>query len=129
MVRGDRLGGGMDPIEFGSADASEAQFRALFAYSPYHHVREGVHYPAMLIVAGAEDDNVFPAHSLKFAAALQYAQSSSAPILLYEFSNKGHYAALPTENSEAFMLHAMGFRPLIPLRGSNADKSSDRNIQ
>jgi prolyl oligopeptidase len=119
MVRGDRLGGGMDPIEFGSAHSSEAQFRALFAYSPYHRVRDGIRYPAMLIVAGAEDDNVFPAHSLKFAAALQHAQSGSAPILLYEFSNRGHYAELPTEDSEAFMLHAMGLKPVMP----NGDKN------
>jgi prolyl oligopeptidase len=118
MVRGDRLGGGMDPTEFGSAAASEAQFRALLAYSPYHRVRDRVYYPAMLIVAGAEDVNVFPGHSLKFAAALQHAQSGSAPILLYEFSNRGHYAELPTEDSEAFMLHAMGFKPVMPIRGS-----------
>jgi hypothetical protein len=45
--------------------SSEVQFRALFDYSPYHHVRDGIRYPAMLIVAGAEDDNVFAAHSLK----------------------------------------------------------------
>jgi len=111
MVRGDRLGGGMDTTEFGSADASETQFRALFAYSPYHHVREGIRYPAMLIVAGAEDETVFPAHSLKFVAALQHAQSAPAPILLYEFSDKSHYAELPTEDNEAFMLHAMGYTP------------------
>jgi prolyl oligopeptidase len=89
----------------------------LFAYSPYHRVRDGIHYPAMLIVAGTEDNNVFPAHSLKFAAALQHAQSGSAPILLYEFSNKGHYAELPTEDSEAFMLQAMGLKPVMPLKG------------
>ncbi len=126
MVRGDRLGGGIDPTEFGSAAASEAQFRALFAYSPYHRVRDGAHYPAMLIVAGAEDVNVFPGHSLKFAAALQHAQSGSAPILLYEFSNRGHYAELPTEDTEAFMLHAMGFKPVMTIGGPNGDKSSDR---
>lgn len=114
MVRGDRLGAGMVQAEFGSADASEAQFRALFAYSPYHHVRVGERYPAILIVTGAEDENVFPAHSLKFAAALQHAQSADAPILLYEFSNRGHYAELPNEDSEAFTLHAMNLEPVIP---------------
>ena len=114
MVRGDRLGAGMDAGEFGSADASEAQFRALFGYSPYHHVRDGMRYPAMLIVAGAEDDTVFPAHSLKFVAALQHAQSASAPILLYEFSDRGHYSELPIEDSEAFMLQAMGLSRAVP---------------
>ena len=108
MVRGDRLGAGMVESEFGSADVSEAQFRALYAYSPYHHVRAGVRYPAMLIVAGADDQDVFPGHSLKFAAALQHAQLGEAPILLYDFSDKGHWSELPGEDTSAFMLRAMG---------------------
>ena len=111
MVRGDRLGAGMVASEFGSADASEAQFRALYAYSPYHHVRAGVRYPAMLIVAGADDQDVFPGHSLKFAAALQHAQAGAAPILMYEFSDKGHWSELPGEDIGAFTLRAMGVSP------------------
>ena len=57
-------------------------FKALYAYSPYHNVRPGTHYPAMFIVTGDHDARVMPAHSFKFAAALQATQAGSAPILL-----------------------------------------------
>jgi len=109
MVRGNRMGSsGWDTDDFGSADASEAQFRALFAYSPYHHVRDGTRYPAMLIVVGLNDDRVFPGHSLKFAAALQHAQAGDAPILLYTSPNAGHYAEAPPGTVSAFLLKALG---------------------
>ncbi len=76
--------------EIGSSDQSEAMFRALYAYSPLHNVRPGTRYPAMLIRTGRNDDRVFPAHSYKFAATLQAAQSGDAPILLDAVPNAGH---------------------------------------
>ena len=76
--------------ETGSSDQSEAMFRALYAYSPLHNVRAGTRYPAMLIRTGQNDDRVFPAHSYKFAAAMQAAQAGDAPILLDATSNAGH---------------------------------------
>lgn len=109
MIRGDRYG--MATMEFGSADASEAQFRTLLAYSPYHHVRDGVNYPAMLIVAGAHDNIVFPAHSLKFAAAMQHAQAGPGPILLYVISGSGHYAELSYPDRAAFLIRTLDFVP------------------
>jgi prolyl oligopeptidase len=76
--------------EDGTSDHSEAEFRALAAYSPYHNVREGTAYPATLILTGDADDRVSPAHAYKFAAALQHAQASPAPILLDVIAGSGH---------------------------------------
>jgi prolyl oligopeptidase len=117
MIRGDRLPGDCWPCaDYGSADASEAQFRSLFAYSPYHHVRDGIRYPAMLIITGDRDDRVSRAHSLKFAAALQHAQAGSAPILLYVQVGAGHYAAVGPGEMFAFLTKAMDFTPRAPSR-------------
>ncbi len=68
----------------------------LLAYSPYHNVRVGVRYPPALITTGDHDDRVYPAHSFKFAAALQYAQAGDAPILLRVETKAGHGAGKPT---------------------------------
>ena len=56
--------------DYGSSDNPE-EFQALLAYSPYHNVRPGTHYPATLISTADTDDRVVPMHSFKFAAALQ----------------------------------------------------------
>ncbi|RJP41953.1 MAG: S9 family peptidase, partial [Phycisphaerales bacterium] len=67
--------------DYGSVDNAD-EFKALYAYSPYHNVKPGASYPATLITTGDHDDRVVPAHSFKFAAALQKAQSGPAPILI-----------------------------------------------
>ncbi|MBN2389320.1 MAG: S9 family peptidase, partial [Anaerolineae bacterium] len=59
--------------DYGSPD-NETDFQALLAYSPYHNIKDGTHYPSTLITTADHDDRVFPAHSFKFAAALQHAQ-------------------------------------------------------
>ncbi|MBV8236606.1 MAG: S9 family peptidase, partial [Acidimicrobiia bacterium] len=81
--------------DYGSSD-DPADVRTLLAYSPYHNVHQGVRYPATLITTGDHDDRVFPAHSFKFAAALQYAQGGDAPILLLVETKAGHGAGKPT---------------------------------
>ena len=81
--------------DYGSSDDS-AQFRTLLAYSPYHNLRQGVRYPATLVTTGDHDDRVFPAHSFKFAAALQHAQGGDAPVLLRVETKAGHGAGKPT---------------------------------
>ncbi|HTW83651.1 MAG TPA: prolyl oligopeptidase family serine peptidase [Candidatus Sulfotelmatobacter sp.] len=81
--------------DYGSSDNPE-DVRTLLAYSPYHNVRVGTRYPAMLISTGDHDDRVFPAHSFKFAAAVQYAQAGDAPILLRVDTKAGHGAGKPT---------------------------------
>jgi len=88
------VGAGWIP-EYGCADASEREFRTLYAYSPLANVKPGTHYPATLVSTGDHDDRVFPAHSFKFAAALQAAQAGPAPILLFIESDAGHGAGKP----------------------------------
>ncbi|MGH7870460.1 MAG: prolyl oligopeptidase family serine peptidase, partial [Candidatus Dormibacteraceae bacterium] len=67
-----------------------ADFKALFAYSPYHHVVDGAAYPAVLMMTGANDPRVNPMQSRKMTARLQSASSSGLPILLRTSSNAGH---------------------------------------
>ncbi|MDP6601528.1 MAG: prolyl oligopeptidase family serine peptidase [Phycisphaerales bacterium] len=68
----------------------------LLAYSPYHNVHPGTAYPATMITTGDTDDRVVPAHSFKFAAALQHAQAGDAPILIRIETRAGHGAGTPT---------------------------------
>jgi prolyl oligopeptidase len=100
--------------DYGSPEDPEA-FRVLYRYSPYHNIRPGVCYPATLITTGDHDDRVVPAHSFKFAAALQAAQSCDRPILLRVETKTGHGAGKPTEAAldeaadvYAFALWAVG---------------------
>lgn len=90
MVRVERdPNGAFNVSEYGSV-ADPAQFRALYAYSPYHRVRPGTAYPAVLLTTGANDGRVNPAHSRKFAAALQAATSADRPIYLTVSQSAGH---------------------------------------
>jgi len=75
--------------EFGTVQ-DKKQFRALHAYSPYHHVRDNVEYPAVLFLTGENDPRVDPMHSRKMTARLQAANASSAPILLRTSAGSGH---------------------------------------
>jgi prolyl oligopeptidase len=75
--------------EFGTVKDLE-QFRALFAYSPYHHVVDGTKYPAVLMTSGDNDGRVNPWQSRKMAARLQAANGSGKPILLRTTSTSGH---------------------------------------
>lgn len=78
-------------VEFGTVK-DEAQFKALYAYSPYHHVQDGAKYPAILFLTGANDPRVDPMQSRKMTARLQVANTSGEPILLRTSSNSGHGA-------------------------------------
>jgi prolyl oligopeptidase len=75
--------------EFGSVKDPN-QFKALYAYSPYHHVLQGTAYPAIFMYTGATDGRVNPAHSRKMIARLQAATDSGRPILLSINSHAGH---------------------------------------
>ena len=80
--------------EYGSAEDPE-QFRWLRAYSPYHHVRDGVAYPAVLLATAESDTRVDPMHARKMAARLQAATSSDRPVLLRLEARAGHGAGKP----------------------------------
>ena len=75
--------------EFGSVK-DPRQFKALYAYSPYHHVRDGVAYPAIFMATGETDGRVNPAHSRKMVARLQAATASGRPVYLSTNSHAGH---------------------------------------
>jgi prolyl oligopeptidase len=81
--------GSFNTTEFGTVKNPD-QFKALYAYSPYHHVQKGTAYPAVLMLTGATDGRVNPMHSRKFTAALQAATGSLHPILLRTSANSGH---------------------------------------
>ena len=81
--------GEFNTTEFGTVKDPD-QFRALYAYSPYHHVKDGAAYPAILFLTGENDHRVNPLHSRKMTARLQAANASNYPILLRTSSNSGH---------------------------------------
>jgi prolyl oligopeptidase len=120
MVRNElSANGAFNVTEYGSVK-NEAEFRALRAYSPLHNVKEGVAYPAVLFVTGANDPRVDPYHSRKMAARLQAATSSSAPVLLRASADTGHGMGTPLAaeieeltDTLAFLLHETGARTLI----------------
>jgi prolyl oligopeptidase len=89
--------GAFNVPEFGTVK-DEAQFRALLAYSPYHNVKDGTKYPAVLFLTGANDPRVDPMQSRKMTARLQAASVSKAPILLRTSETAGH--GLDTSLSE-----------------------------
>lgn len=97
-----------------------ADFHVLRAYSPLHRVRPGTSYPATLVLTGDHDDRVVPAHSRKFAAALQHAQAGPAPVLLRVEAATGHGVGKPrgrvaaeTADLLAFAAEHTGLDPAV----------------
>jgi prolyl oligopeptidase len=72
------------------------RFAYLYAYSPLHHIAKGCCYPVTFITTADHDDRVVPAHSFKFAATLQAAQSCDKPTLIRIETKAGHGAGKPT---------------------------------
>jgi prolyl oligopeptidase len=103
--------------DFGSADNAD-EFKALFAYSPYHNLKAGSKYPATLVTTADTDDRVVPGHSFKFAARLQACQSGDAPTLIRIETRAGHGAGKPTDklieevaDQWAFLVKNLGMYP------------------
>jgi prolyl oligopeptidase len=117
MVRYHLFGSGKTWIEeYGSAE-NEADFRALHAYSPYHHVRPAA-YPAVLMQSADTDDRVDPMHARKMTAALQAASTSGRPVLLRIEKNAGHggadlvrQAVELSADRYAFLMRELGLTP------------------
>jgi len=80
--------GAFNTTEYGTVKEAE-QFKALYAYSPYHHVKDGTPYPAILLTTGDNDARVDPMQSRKMAARLQ-ASGTKQPVLLRTSSTAGH---------------------------------------
>ena len=103
--------------DYGSPD-DPADFKALYAYSPLHNLRPRPDYPPTLITTADHDDRVVPAHSYKFTAALQKAQTGQAPVLIRIETRAGHGAGIPTEklidevaDQWAFLTRALAMSP------------------
>jgi len=80
--------------DYGSSDNPD-DFKALYAYSPLHNLKPGTKYPPTLIATADHDDRVMPAHSFKFAAAMQADQAGPAPVLIRVETKAGHGAGKP----------------------------------
>ena len=97
MLRFDRFTAGRYWIDdYGSPDREE-DFHLLYAYSPYHNIISGKDYPAILVTTGDTDDRVVPAHSFKYAAALQAAELGPKPRLIRIDTRAGHGAGKPVD--------------------------------
>ena len=103
--------------DYGTSEDDEAMFKALYAYSPLHTIKDGedVHYPAIMVTTADHDDRVVPAHSFKYAAALQAAQTGSEPKIIRIDSEAGHGGGKPIakvleEQADiySFILYNMG---------------------
>lgn len=103
--------------DYGSSEQNEAQFKALYAYSPVHNVKPGTKYPAILVTTADHDDRVVPAHSFKYAAALQAAQAGDNPVLIRIDTKSGHGASSTTKQLEqtadiySFFFYNLGVNP------------------
>jgi prolyl oligopeptidase len=103
--------------EYGSAEDPE-QFKFLYAYSPYHHVKDGTRYPAVLLTAGENDARVHPMHARKMTAALQSVAAGvdgAKPVLLWVDREAGHGQGKPlnlrirdTADQRIFLMWQLG---------------------
>ena len=116
LVRNNRWGFGPTwERDYGSPEVAE-EFAALLKYSPYHNLKEGERYPAILVQTGDTDDRVIPAHSYKYTARLQECQAEDGPpVMLRVDTDAGHGMGKPLDkllrelaDMYAFMLHNMG---------------------
>jgi prolyl oligopeptidase len=99
MLRFDRFTAGRYWVDdYGHPDREE-DFRVLRAYSPYHNIRPGTPYPAMLVTTADTDDRVVPGHSFKYAAALQAAHVGPKPQLIRIETRAGHGSGKPTDKA------------------------------
>lgn len=122
--------GAFNVPEFGTVK-DEAQFRALRAYSPYHNVKNGTKYPAVLMLTGDNDPRVDPMQSRKMVARLHAANSGNAPILLRTDSTTGHGSGTALSKQIAqdtdvwsFVFSQVGIRyegPRMPAKPSRTD--------
>ncbi|UXN67944.1 prolyl oligopeptidase family serine peptidase (plasmid) [Devosia neptuniae] len=89
-------GGALWSAEYGSPD-DHGQFSNLLSYSPYHAIKDGTDYPAILVTTADADDRVVPAHSFKYVAALQAAELGSKPHLARIETRAGHGGGMPLD--------------------------------
>ena len=96
MLRFNQFTAGRYWVDDYGSSANPEEFKALYAYSPYHNIKPGTKYPATLITTADTDDRVVPGHSFKYAAAIQEAQAGPAPVLIRIETRAGHGGGKPT---------------------------------
>ena len=101
MLRFDRFTAGRYWVDDYGYPSKEADWRVLRAYSPYHNIKVGVEYPAMLVTTADTDDRVVPGHSFKYTAALQAAKAGDKPHLIRIETRAGHGSGKPTDKAVA----------------------------
>ncbi len=97
MLRFDRFTAGRYWVDDYGYPSKEADFRNLLAYSPYHNIRDGAAYPAVLVTTADTDDRVVPGHSFKYTAQLQHANVGDRPHLIRVETRAGHGSGKPTD--------------------------------
>lgn len=104
--------------DYGTSEESQEMFEYLKAYSPLHNIKEGVKYPATLVLTADHDDRVVPAHSFKFAATLQAANKGNFISLIRIDAKAGHGAGKPIgkiieahTDMWSFVMHNLGMKP------------------
>lgn len=113
MLRFDKFTAGRYWVDdYGKPSENEADFLNNYAYSPYHNIRSGVDYPAIMATTADTDDRVVPGHSFKYMAALQVADTGTAPKIIRIETRAGHGSGKPTEKQieeAADILAFMGY--------------------
>lgn len=104
--------------DYGTSEESKEMFEYLLGYSPLHNLKPGTHYPATMVMTGDHDDRVVPAHSFKFAATLQEANSGKNPALIRIDVKAGHGAGKPISkvidaqtDMWSFVMYHLGMKP------------------
>jgi len=104
--------------DYGTSQDSKEMFEYLKGYSPLHNIKQGIKYPATLVMTGDHDDRVVPAHSFKFAATLQAANDGTNPTLIRIDSKAGHGAGKPIgkvidaqTDMWSFVMYNLGMKP------------------
>jgi prolyl oligopeptidase len=117
MLRFDRFTAGRYWVDDYGYPSKEADFRYLYAYSPYHNIRSGRDYPPLLVTTADTDDRVVPGHSFKYIAALQHANPAGDPHLIRIETRAGHGSGKPTDKQieeysdmYAFVAHHTGLQ-------------------
>jgi prolyl oligopeptidase len=97
MLRFNRFTAGRYWVDDYGDPGKEADFKLLRSYSPYHNIRSGTDYPAIMVTTADTDDRVVPGHSFKYAAALQAASVGDKPHLIRIETRAGHGSGKPTD--------------------------------
>jgi prolyl oligopeptidase len=119
MLRFDKFTRGWAWTSDYGSPQDPTDFEALYAYSPYHNLKPGTHYPATLVTTADHDDRVVPAHSFKFAARLQEYHRGPNPVLIRIETKAGHGAGKPTSklieetaDKFAFLIRELNIREM-----------------